>query len=85
MAIRSMTGFGRGKHEVGGWRIVAEARSLNHRGLDVRVNAPSGLAVVESALRKHVKQRCQRGRVECRVQAVRTGGPTVGDAAIEQA
>jgi len=62
-----MTGFGRANVDKDGWTISAEARSVNHRGLDIRVVAPPGLNNLELALRKSVKAACGRGRVECRI------------------
>lgn len=62
-----MTGFGRANVERDGWAIAAEVRSVNHRGLDIRVVAPPGLNHLELPLRKTVKDTCGRGRVECRI------------------
>jgi uncharacterized protein YicC (UPF0701 family) len=42
--IRSMTGFGRSAFEVGGVRFDIEARSVNHRHLDLRFRLPRLLA-----------------------------------------
>jgi uncharacterized protein (TIGR00255 family) len=67
MRIRSMTGYGRGDRELAGWQVVAEMRSVNHRGLDLRFVAPPALNGLEAAARQEVREACQRGRLECRV------------------
>ncbi len=60
MKIQSMTGYGSGV--AGNFRF--EARSLNHRFLDVQVKIPSYLYFYEPEIRKLVKKRFQRGRIE---------------------
>ena len=53
--IQSMTGFGRATREVDGLALEVEARSVNHRHLDVRVRLPRALAEQESTLKKRVQ------------------------------
>src|SRR3989442_849634 len=43
-SLRSMTGFGRAEVSAGPVAISVEARSLNHRHLDVTLRLPHGLA-----------------------------------------
>ena len=57
-----MTGFGRAATPAGD--IVVELKSVNHRGLDVRLIAPAEL---EETLRGRIKARVSRGRIEGRV------------------
>lgn len=66
--IRSMTGFGRA--EVSGESIVVtvEARSVNHRHLDVALRLPRTLATLELDARRLVQARVERGRVDVSVQ-----------------
>ncbi len=60
MKIQSMTGYGRG--EAGSFRV--EARSSNQRNLDMRFSIPAYLYPMESKIRKMVKEKFQRGRIE---------------------
>ncbi len=62
--ICSMTGFGRGEQEGGGYRVQAEIRTLNHRFLDLHVRLPRLVTPLEDRLRKLVASRLARGRVE---------------------
>lgn len=64
MALSGMTGFAResGEAEWGNWSW--EARSVNGRGLDVRLNVPSGLETIEQAIRKTVGETFKRGNLQ---------------------
>ena len=64
MALSGMTGFAResGEAEWGTWSW--EARSVNGRGLDVRLNVPSGLETIEQAIRKTVGETFKRGNLQ---------------------
>ena len=59
-----MTGYGRGEVDAGETRVVVEAKSVNHRYLDVRVALPRKLSALEPAVLATVKSRLGRGRVE---------------------
>jgi len=63
-----MTGFGRAEASTGGVVITAEARSVNHRHLDVAMRLPRTLASFEPDLRRLVASRVERGRVDVAVQ-----------------
>jgi uncharacterized protein (TIGR00255 family) len=67
MPIRSMTGYGRAQGERGDWLLHVELRSINHKGLDVRVVTPGPLSALELAVREPIRRGCSRGRVECRL------------------
>lgn len=62
--IQSMTGFGRAEASRGGWRCTVELRSVNSRFLDVRIKLPQGLTAVEESLKKALRGRCERGKVD---------------------
>ena len=62
--MRSMTGFGAAASAVPGGRIAAEARSVNHRFLDVRIVVPREYMRWEGELREMVRGTADRGRVE---------------------
>ena len=56
-----MTGFARVQGEHGGDSWVWEVKSVNARGLDVRVRLPSGHDAVETAVREGIAKRFRRG------------------------
>lgn len=62
--IKSMTAYGRGEAEGPGQKWVVEIRSLNHRFLELSLNLPKRLWGLEDRLRKLIKSRIPRGRVE---------------------
>lgn len=63
MAIASMTGFGRSEGTSDGLSWVWEARSVNGRGLDVRLRLPPGNDAIEAMLREAAAKRFVRGNV----------------------
>ncbi len=69
--IRSMTGYGQGSVEVHGVRFQAEARSVNHRFLDLRLRLPGPFQSLEKAVRQAVRDRINRGRVELTASVIR--------------
>src|SRR5258706_8806332 len=69
-----MTGFGRAEVSGDGVVVSAEARSVNHRHLDVALRLPRGLASFEPDLRRLVATRCERGRVDVSVQMTTVAG-----------
>lgn len=60
MIPQSMTGYGRG---VAG-NIKVEARSFNHKHLDIQIKLPPFLYSYENEIRKLIKSRFQRGHIE---------------------
>jgi uncharacterized protein (TIGR00255 family) len=62
--MRSMTGFGVGDAPLGDGRVVCEARSLNHRYLDVRVTVPPELGAHAFHLEQLARARFERGRLD---------------------
>ncbi len=77
MGISGMTGFAResGEAEWGSW--AWEARSVNGRGLDVRVNMPSGLDAVDQAVRKAASDAFTRGSVQLGLRIELSGAENV--------
>ena len=63
MAISSMTGFGRSEAATPACKWVWEVRSVNGRGLDVRLRLPPGFEALEPALRDIATKRFQRGNI----------------------
>jgi len=62
--LRSMTGYGRGEVERAGRRITKEIKAVNQRYLDLNVRAPITLGFAEEHIRKTIKNRLSRGRVD---------------------
>jgi uncharacterized protein (TIGR00255 family) len=66
--VRSMTGFGRAEVSGESIAVTVEARSVNHRHLDVALRLPRTLASLELDARRLVQARLERGRVDIAVQ-----------------
>src|SRR4051812_15433184 len=66
--VRSMTGFGRAEVSGESIAVTVEARSVNHRHLDVALRLPRSLASLELDARRLVQARLERGRVDITVQ-----------------
>ena len=73
--MRSMTGFGRAEIERGKVRVAAEARSLNQRFFELKLNLPRTWGEHEAAIRKLVQAVIARGRVELFVRSTHLGPP----------
>jgi len=65
-----MTGFGRSTCEVDGLGLEVEARSVNHRHLDLRIRLPRVLADEENRLKKRIQAELSRGKVDITVSLV---------------
>jgi uncharacterized protein (TIGR00255 family) len=61
MALSSMTGFARTSFEVDGSRFSWEAKSVNARGLDIRLRLPSDLDHLEAEIRTCIRETIPRG------------------------
>jgi uncharacterized protein (TIGR00255 family) len=61
MALSSMTGFARASFEVEGARFSWEAKSVNARGLDIRLRLPSGFDHLEAEIRTRIRETIPRG------------------------
>lgn len=63
MPVSSMTGFSRSQGSHGAWRWHWEVRSVNARGLDLRVRLPEGFESLEQPTRLLAGERFSRGGV----------------------
>lgn len=61
MPLKSMTGFGRAGGQDGEAVWTWEIRTLNHRGLDIRLRLPQGYEEFELRLRETIARRISRG------------------------
>lgn len=78
-----MTGFGRATCEAEGVGLDVEARSVNHRHLDLRIRLPRVLADQEGRLKKRIGERLSRGKVDVTVSLGLEG--EAGTLAIDEA
>jgi len=62
--MKSMTGYGETVRQ-GRWaKIGVQVRTLNHRHLDIQLRVPREYLSIEEEIRKTIRQRISRGRVE---------------------
>lgn len=71
--MKSMTGFGRGAASGDGFAVGVEIKTVNNRYLDIHLRAPQELNAIEMDIRKRVKARLSRGRVDLNISLDRTG------------
>ena len=69
-----MTGFGRAEALTDGFAVTVEARSVNHRHLDIALRLPRALSAFEMDARRLIQSRLERGRIDVAVQV----GPAPG-------
>jgi uncharacterized protein (TIGR00255 family) len=73
MALSSMTGFARGHGVSGAYSWAWELKSVNAKGLDLRLRLPAGWDAVEGPVRSHAAQVLARGNVYGTLTAERKG------------
>ncbi len=66
--IKSMTGYGRVEALCEGRNIIVEAKSVNHRFLEIFLRLPAVLYPMEMEYKKKIGERFQRGRIEVSVR-----------------
>lgn len=76
MALRSMTGFGRGEYAHDGVRVVVELASVNRKQLDVQVALPRHLGSLDRRVTEEIQKQVSRGRVTGEV-VVQSSNPKV--------
>jgi uncharacterized protein (TIGR00255 family) len=64
MALQSMTGFARREGTSGRWRWAWELRSVNGKGLDLRLRLPPGLERMEVDVRRMAGETFSRGNMQ---------------------
>lgn len=85
MALRSMTGFARADGSASGARWVWELRSVNGKGLDIRLRLPPGLERLELPVRERAAKKLTRGSCSFTLSLHRDGaemGLRVNEAAL---
>ncbi len=69
----SMTAFCRKQAELGQGTLVWEIRSVNHRYLETSIRLPEAFRGLEAAIRKSVRGRVKRGKVDCTLRFKASG------------
>jgi uncharacterized protein (TIGR00255 family) len=77
MALSSMTGFARGHGSSGAYGWAWEIKSVNAKGLDLRLRLPPGWDAVEPAVRAKAAETLSRGTVYATLNVERQGKPPV--------
>src|SRR5208337_5244541 len=76
MAANSMTGFARAAGSSGAWRWAFELKSVNAKGLDLRLRMPSPFDRVEAEARARLGKALMRGTCFATLTAQREGAAT---------
>jgi uncharacterized protein (TIGR00255 family) len=87
MAIKSMTGFARADGSAGSTSWHWEVRSVNGRGLDLRLRLPPGFEGLEPRVREAVAKRVVRGSLAVNLNVKRSEGVSqvrLNEAALRQ-
>jgi uncharacterized protein (TIGR00255 family) len=77
MALSSMTGFARGQGAAGPYGWAWEIRSVNAKGLDLRLRLPPGWDAIEPALRARAAEVLGRGTLHATLNVERAGAAPV--------
>jgi uncharacterized protein (TIGR00255 family) len=73
MPLASMTGFARSQGSAGGYHWAWELKSVNGKGLDLRLRLPQGWDAIEVPARASAARHLARGNVSATLTAERTG------------
>jgi uncharacterized protein (TIGR00255 family) len=73
MVLSSMTGFARSHGVSGSYAWAWEIKSVNGKGLDVRLRLPPGWDAIEAAVRARAAERLARGSIQASLTAERSG------------
>lgn len=77
MTLASMTGFARVGGAAGAWSWAWEIKSVNSKGLDLRLRVPPGFDAVEIEARALITKRLARGAVQATLSATREAAQPV--------
>jgi uncharacterized protein (TIGR00255 family) len=73
MALSSMTGFARSHGVCGSYAWAWEIKSVNGKGLDLRLRLPSGFDAVEVPVRARIAEVLARGSIQASLTVERNG------------
>ena len=74
MGASSMTGFGRATGQAQSFQWIWEVKSVNARGLDIRVRVPSIVGGLDIAARQAIGRRLERGSIAANLTLSRDPG-----------
>ena len=74
--MKSMTGFGRGEYQGEGFSLQVEAKSLNHRFMEIVLRLPRRYQILEERIRREIQVRFNRGRFEIQARLIGTPSGT---------
>jgi uncharacterized protein (TIGR00255 family) len=77
MVLSSMTGFARSHGVCGSYAWAWEIKSVNGKGLDVRLRLPSGWDAIEAPVRSYAAEKLARGSLQAGLTVERTGASAV--------
>jgi uncharacterized protein (TIGR00255 family) len=77
MSLASMTGFARAQGSTGSYGWAWELKSVNAKGLDVRLRLPQGWDAVELPVRAAISKSLSRGTVSATLTVDRSGAQPV--------
>ncbi|MBQ7445425.1 MAG: YicC family protein [Clostridia bacterium] len=66
--LKSMTGFGKGVAVFGGGTVSVEIKSVNSKTLDLQIKMPRELSAFEVTVKKALREKVSRGKVDVFVQ-----------------
>jgi len=66
--IKSMTGYGRVEGLCDGRNVIVEAKSVNHRFLEIALRIPASLYPLEMEYKKKIAERFKRGRIDVSIR-----------------
>src|SRR5580698_8999676 len=73
MAVSSMTGFARAAGSSGAWRWTFELKTVNAKGLDIRLRMPGPFDRVETEARRRLAKALARGTCFANLSVQRAG------------
>jgi len=71
--IYSMTGYGKDDFENEDYKISVEIKTVNHKYCNIYTRIPSALNSVEERIKKYIKKRLKRGRIEVNIYLTEKG------------
>jgi uncharacterized protein (TIGR00255 family) len=80
-----MTGFGRAEATGDAVAVTVEARSVNHRHLDIALRLPRALGTFEMDARRTIQARLERGRIDVAVQLGAAPGQSIQQIRVDAA
>lgn len=84
MAIRSMTGFGRGEGSFGGLDFTIDIKSVNHRFFDFSSRIYKDYAYLEDPVRKRIAASVSRGKVDVFFHTEKSSEPVAPEAVVDK-